>query len=326
MKRRDFLTLLGAAAASSPLPPLRAQAQEPQRLRRVGIVAGGTRTPPYDGFLLGMRELGYAEGRDYVTDWRFAGGRYARFADFAQEFVRLKADVIFLGTAAAVDLVRQVTRTIPIVMGYSTDPVSAGYVTRLERPGGNVTGLASPPDDSPAKHIELLAAVVPKLARVGLLLNPESSDYSDVLTAARAAADKATIALSWAEARRTVEIDNAFALFARQGVEAVRVTEDAFFYTQQQKLADLAFKQRLPVIYPERDYVHSGGLMSYGESLKEFYRRAASYVDRIFKGARAGELAIELPARQLVINRRTARALGLTIPPEVYARAEEVIE
>src|SRR5262245_25694545 len=145
MRRRNFIV---AASAAMLAAPVLARAQQPAKVWRVGIIAGGTRIPAYDGFLQGMRELGHAEGVDYVTDWRFADGRYARFSTFAQDFVARKADVIFLGNAAAVDLVRQVTRTIPLVMGYSTDPVAAGYVTSLARPGGNVTGLASSPDDS----------------------------------------------------------------------------------------------------------------------------------------------------------------------------------
>src|SRR5262245_10224956 len=175
MRRREFI---GLAAAACVAWPRGARTQVLlNKVWRVGIITTGVRSPPYEGVLQGLREHGYVSGKDYVADWRFADGRYARFAGFAQEFVRLKTDVIFLGSAAAVDLVRQVTRTIPIVMGYSTDPVSAGYVTSLARPGGNVTGLASSPDDSIAKHFELLAAVVPGLKRVGVLLNPESSDY-----------------------------------------------------------------------------------------------------------------------------------------------------
>jgi putative ABC transport system substrate-binding protein len=323
MRRRNFIVLAGAAVLAA---PVLARAQQPQKVWRVGIIAGGTRTPSYDGFLQGMRELGHAEGVDYVTDWRFADGRFARFSTFAQELVARKADVIFLGTAAAVDLVRQVTRTIPLVMGYSTDPVAAGYVTSLARPGGNVTGLASSPDDSVAKHFELLAAIVPGLKRVGILLNPESSDYTEVLANARSAADKAGLALAWLDARTPQGLDSAFAGFANQRVEAVKVTDDPFFFNQQQRLAALALKHRLPAIYADRDYVQSGGLISYGESLRDFYRRAASFVDRIFKGARAGDLPIEQPPRQVAINRKTAGALGLTIPPQLYATASEVIE
>jgi len=236
MKRREFITLSAARRSPGRLPRTR---RKPRKLWRIGVIAGGTRTPAYEGLLQGMRELGHAEGVDYVTDWRFADGRYARFATFAQEFVQRKVDVIFLSTAAALDLVRQVTRTIPIVIGYSTDPVGSGYVASLTRPGGNVTGLASSPDDSTTKHLELLAAVVPDLKRVGVLLNPESSDYSALLASSLAAAEKAGLTPVWAAARQPRDLDEAFAMFARSRVEAVKVIEDAFYFNQQQKLATL---------------------------------------------------------------------------------------
>jgi ABC-type uncharacterized transport system substrate-binding protein len=329
MQRRDFTLLLGSAALSGATfgGAVTALAQEPQKkLWRVGIIAGGTRTSAFEGFLQGMRELGHAEGRDYLADWRFADGRYARFAVFAREFVERKTDVIFLGTAAAVDLVRQVTRTIPIVMGYSTDPVGAGHVASLARPGGNVTGLASSPDDSTAKHLELLAAVVPGLKRIGILLNPEDTEYSSLLASTEEASRNAGLALVAVDARAPREIDEAFAAFASEGVEAVKVADDPYFATQAPRLAELALKARLPAVFPQRDYAQAGGLMSYGENLRDFYRRAASFVDRILKGAKPGELPIELPPRQLVINRKTARALSLTIPPTLLAAASEVIE
>jgi ABC-type uncharacterized transport system substrate-binding protein len=326
MRRRELIVLLSGAATSSILWTLTARTQEPAKLRRVGIILGGSRTPPIDGFLQGMRELGYVAGRDYVADWRAADGRFARFSGFAQDFVRLKVDVILLETAAAVDAVRQVTRTIPIVMGYSIDPVGNRLVASLTRPGANVTGMAGSTEDTSPKQLELLKAVVPNLARVGILLNPESSDYSEVQTKMQAAAEKAGLALVWVDARNPQGIDRAFAVFANQRVEAVIITDDRYFFTQQERIVGHALKHRLPSIYPQRDYVQVGGLMSYGESLKEFYRRAASFVDRIFKGARPAELPIEQVARQLVINRKTAAALGMAIPPDVYAFAGEVIE
>jgi putative ABC transport system substrate-binding protein len=326
MKRREFITLVGAAALTGGRPPTLQAQEPPRRLWRVGIIAGGIRIPAFDGFLQGMRELGHAEGVDYIADWRFADGRYARFADFAREFVERKEDVIFVGTGAAVDLVRQVTRAIPIVMGYSMDPVGAGYVANLARPGGNVTGLASSPDDSAAKHLELLAAVVPNLRRVGLLLNPEDTEYSTILSASEEAARAAGLTLVAVDAGRPTQIDEAFAVFAREAVQAVKVADDSFFFTQPERIAGLALRARLPAVFSQRDYVAAGGLMSYGESLRDFYYRGASFVDRILKGAKPSELPIELPARQLVINRKTARALSLTIPPVLYAAAREVIE
>jgi ABC-type uncharacterized transport system substrate-binding protein len=325
MKRRDFLTLLGAASAASMLPPRAARAQ--QKLWRVGIVVGGVRTPPYDGFLQGMRERGYISGRDYIVDWRFADGRYNRIPGFAEEFVKLKCDVIFVGTTAAIEPVRQVTKSIPIVMGYSTDPVGNGFAASMARPGGNVTGLASTADDASPKQLELLQKVVPGLKRVGLLQNPDNPNYEPVQKSTQAAAATSGLTVVPVDASDPSQIEEAFATFAKERVQAVKVTPDALFFRYPKMLAELALERRLPAIFPQAEYVTAGGLMSYGESLFEFYRRAAFFVDRIFKGAKAGELPIEQPTRlQLAINRKTADALGLTIPQEVYALADQVIE
>jgi putative tryptophan/tyrosine transport system substrate-binding protein len=327
MQRREFLTHLGcAAAATSMLATSAARAQQQAKIWRVGIILAGTRTLAIEGFVQGMRELGYQAGRDYHAEWRFADGRYARFPVFAEDFVRLQVDVIFVETAAAVDLVRQVTRTIPIVIGYSIDPVGGGLVTSLRRPGGNVTGLAGSKESTLPKQFELMKAVVPNLARAGLLLNPEISEYTGVLAEARDLARKAGVALISADAHNPDSLAEAFAQFNGQGVEALIVIDDAYFLNQRDELAGLALKHRLPSIFPKRDFVQAGGLMAYGENLTEFYRRAASFVDRILKGAKAGELPIEQAPPQLAINRRTAQALGVTIPPQVYALANEVIE
>jgi ABC-type uncharacterized transport system substrate-binding protein len=327
MQRREFLTHLGhAAALTSLLVASAARAQQPPKIWRVGIILAGTRTLATEGFVQGMRELGYQAGRDYHAEWRFADGRYARFPVFAQEFVRLQVDVIFVETAAAVDLVRQVTRTIPIVMGYSIDPVGGGLVTSLARPGGNVTGLAGSKESTLPKRFELMKALVPNLARAGLLLNPAISEYTGVLAEAQGLAQQAGAALIAADANNPDSLAEAFAQFNGQGVEALIVIDDAYFLNQRDELAGLALKHRLPSIFPKREFVQAGGLMAYGENLTEFYRRAASFVDRILKGAKAGELSIEQAPPQLAMNRRTARTLGVTIPAQVYALASEVIE
>src|SRR5205085_2898125 len=215
--------------------------------------------------------------RDYLADWRFANGRYTRFPDFAQDFVRLKADVIFVETAAAVEPIRQVTRAIPIVMGYSIDPVGSRLVASLTRPGGNVTGMAGSREPAWPKQIELLRAAFPKLSRLGILLNPESSDYPDLMMQIEAAANAAHVAPVFADARDPSSLDAAFARLAEERVEAVLISDDPYFSIQSGRLAELARKYRLPSISGQRDYVESGGLMSYGESLKESYRRAASF-------------------------------------------------
>jgi putative tryptophan/tyrosine transport system substrate-binding protein len=333
MQRRVFLMRFGwaaatvlAAAAARAQQQVKQPAKQPAKPWRVGIILAGIRTPAIEGFVQGMRELGYQAGRDYHAEWRFADGRYARFPVFAQDFVRLQVDVIVVETSAPVDLVRQVTRTIPIVMGYSVDPVGGGLVTSLTHPGANVTGMASAMEPTLPKQFALLQATVPGLSRVALLLNPEISDYTGVLAAAESSAQKAGMTLLSADARNPSGIAEAFAQFTGRGAQALVVIDDSYFLSRREELAGLALKHRLPSIFARRDFVQAGGLMGYGENLTEFYRRAASFVDRIFKGAKAAELPIEQAPPQLAINRKTAQALGVTIPPQVYALASEVIE
>ena len=322
MKRREFLTLVGGAVAGW---PLFAHAQQ-GKVWRVGIIAGGMRSPPYDGFLQGMRELGYTAGKDFLVEWRIADGRYSRFPTFAQDLVRLKVDVIFLGTPAAVNPVREVTSTIPIVMGYSTDPVGNGFAQSLARPGGNVTGLAGSSDDSAPKQLELLGSVVPNLSRVGYLANPGNPTTVSALAAMRAVA-ATRVDFAAAQVRTPAEIESAFTGFVAERVQAIVAGSDALFMSQRSRIAELALAHRLPSMFVQREYVVAGGLMSYGENLKDFFRRAATFVDKIFKGAKAGDLPIEQPTKfNLTINRKTADALGLTIPPQLYIFADEVIE
>jgi putative ABC transport system substrate-binding protein len=212
-------------------------------------------------------------------------------------------------------------------MGYSTDPVGNGLVASFAHPGGNTTGLAASGDDSSPKQLELLATIVPRLSRVAFLMNPESPTSSTLLKSAQSAAEKADLLVMPVEARNPQEIDNAFAAMMKQNVAAVMVGTDAMFFVQRQQIAQLALRNGLASMFQLREYVVAGGLMSYGESLEEFYRRAASFVDKIFKGAKPGDLPIEQPTRfNLVINRKTADAIGLTIPPQLYVFADDVIE
>jgi putative ABC transport system substrate-binding protein len=324
MRRRRFISLLGGAAAAWPLA---ARAQQPAKVWRIGIVVEGMRSPAYDGFLQGMDELGYVAGTNYLIEWRFADARYLRILELVSAFTKLNIDVIFLGSPAMVYPVRQATRTIPIVMGYSVDPVGSGFVSNLAHPGGNITGLASAGEDPSVRQLELLAAVTPNLARIGLLQNPESSNYSSILKSTQAAAQKAGLDIVPVDARVPQDIDEAFEVLARERAGAIKVSSDRFLLTQQQRLADLALKNRMPSIFAERAYVEAGGLMSLGESLKDFYRHAAAFVDKIFKGARPGDLPIEqLSLFDLVINRKTAQELGLALPPRTNVSAYEVIE
>jgi putative ABC transport system substrate-binding protein len=324
IRRREFIGLLGGAAAAW---PLRARAQQDAKIRRVAIVVEGMRSPAYDGFLQGMDELGYVAGKDYLIEWRFADGRYLRILELVGDFAKLNIDVIFVGNPAMVYPVRQATHTIPIVMGYSTDPVGNGFVSNLAHPGGNLTGLASSGEDTSPKQLKLLAAVVPDLSRVGLLQNPEESSSASILKSMQAAAQMAGLELVAADARTPQEIDDAFQALTRARVGALKVSSDRFFLTRQQQIADLALKYRLPSIFSERDYVEAGGLMSLDESLKDFYRHAAGYVDKIFKGAKPGDLPVEqLSLLDLVINRKTAQQLGVKLPPATDVAAYDVID
>ena len=307
MRRRAFISLLGGAAAGWPLA---ARAQQPRKVWRIGFIAGASRpvsleVSQFGGFQQGMREHGYVEGKDFVMDWRFADANPERYSEFAAEFVQLKVDVIVLGTPAALRAVQQATSTIPIVMGYSVDPVGNGFVASLARPGGNITGLSSSQDDATPKQMELLTMAVPNLSRVGLLANPDSPNFDPVLKNVQAV-------LVPVEMRSPQEVSSAFATMARERVGAVMVMSDALTVMQRDRIAELALKNRLPTIFPLREYVVAGGLMAYGENIRDFFRRAAFYVDKILKGAKPMDLPIEQPTRFfLTINLKTAKALGL---------------
>jgi putative ABC transport system substrate-binding protein len=274
-----------------------------------------------------MHELSYVQGKDFASELRFADGQYERFPDLAAELVGLKVDILFSGLSPAVRALQQATRTIPIVFTSITDPVGQGFVASLAHPGGNSTGLAGSFDDTSPKRLELLATVVPNPSRFGLLGNPDNSGYPPNLKAAQDAARKAGFVLVPMEARNPQDIENAFAVFARERVQAVMVEGDGFFFGQRQRIAQLALASRLPSICPQLEYAEAGGLMGYGENLSELFRRGAAFVDKIIKGAKPADLPVEQPTRfHLVINRKTADALGLTIQPALYIFADEVIE
>jgi ABC-type uncharacterized transport system substrate-binding protein len=327
VRRRDFISLLGGAAAAWPLA---ARAQQAGKVWRIGFLSGASRSAvsgSYDALVQAMHELGYVEGKDFIIEWRSVEGRYERIPEIAAELVRLKVDVIVTGLSAALPTLKQAVTTIPIVMAYSTDPVGNGLVASLVRPGGNITGLASSSDDSSPKQLELLASIVPNVARIGVLGNPATSNYSSVLKSAQDAAKKVGLSIVPMEARSPQEIENAVAALAKERVPAAMFPGDAVFFGQRQRIAELALANHLATMFAQREYVVAGGLMSYGENLADFFRRAASYVDKIFKGAKPGELPIEQPTRfDLVINRKTADALGVTIPAQLYIFAAAVIE
>jgi putative ABC transport system substrate-binding protein len=332
MRRRDFISFAGGFATSSITWPLTSLAQQAGRIWRVGALSGAARPPvletsPYGGFSQGMRELGYTEGRDVITEWRFAEAKAERYAEFAGELVRLKVDIFLAAAPEAVRHFQKVGPQIPIVLALSTDPVGNGFAASLAHPGGNITGLANSLDDTAPKQLELLAEAVPHLSRLGALVNSSSPNYASVAKNMAAAAQAAGIALVMADVRRAEEFDAAFTLLVRGNVQALTIASNVLFNLNRLRIVEFATKNRLPTMVGVREYVDAGALMSYGESFREFYRRAASYVDKIIKGAKAGDLPIEQPSRfYFTVNLKAAKAIGLDLPVSLILRADEVIE
>jgi putative ABC transport system substrate-binding protein len=317
-----MVTLIVAALAA----PLAAEAQPAGKNPRIGILRPGSPPDPLlDAFRQGLRELGYEEGRNISIEYRWADGRDERLPGLAADFVRLKVDVIVAG-AGAVEAAKHATTTIPIVMPVSGDPVRAGLVASLARPGGNITGLTSLSGELPGKWMELLKETVPRVSRVAVLWDL-ASDPNQVKTS-EAAARSLGVRLQVLKVGRAGGFEPALAEARKNDAGALIVLGSPFFYVQRTRLIDLAAKHRLPTIYAQREFVvGSGGLMSYGADYHPQFRRAATYVDKILKGAKPADLPVEQPTKfELVINLKTANALGLSIPSSVLARADEVIE
>jgi putative ABC transport system substrate-binding protein len=277
-----------------------------------------------------MREHGYVDGKDYVIEWRewrSTEENFERISEIVAEFQRLKVDVLVTALGAALPTLKRTITTIPIVMAVSIDPVGNGLVASLAQPGGNMTGLAGSSDDSSPKQLQLLATVVPNTSRMGLLGNPRNPNYSPSLKNALDAARNAGLSLMVIDARDADEIERAFVAFAKDKVPAMMVLADAVFFGERRRIAELALAQHMATMFSQREYAVAGGLMSYGENLADFFRRSASYVDKILNGARPGDLPMEQPTKfNLVINRKTADALGVTIPAQLYIFADEVID
>ena len=328
MRRRKLLTALGLFAFTAPRPSF---AQQPAKVRRVGFLSlrsvGSLYSDFYGAFPRGMRELGYVEGRSLVIEWRSADGKSERLPGLAAELVELKVNVIVVAGTPPTSAAQKATSTIPIVMGSTNDPVGGGFVTSLARPGGNITGLSDSTLDISPKHVEMLLSIVPQLARAAVLMNPYNSGHARILKSVQAAAQRSRLTILPVEARTPQEIEQAFSTMRRENARAVIVAADPLFTQQRRQIAELAVKHRLPSAFTLREFVEAGGLMNYGQNFADHYRRAATYVDKILKGAKPGDLPVEQPTKfEMVINRRTARALGLTIPQELLLRADEVIE
>jgi putative ABC transport system substrate-binding protein len=326
VRRREFITIVGAAAAAWPLA---ARAQKKGKPWRIGFLSPRSVSDLtfIDDFRLGMQDLGYVEGKDFVIEARYGNGEYRRLAALAQELVELSVDVIVTAASPAIRAAQQATATIPIVMAGTGDPIASGLVANLARPGGNTTGLSLLSPDVSTKQVQFLTMLVPTLSRVAVVLNPGSSTRASVLGAVENAGRKAGIAILPVDAGTVQDIERGFATMTQEHAEAFLVMADGFLVGQGQRIAELAIRYVLPSVGEYREYVQRGGLMSYGPSFANSYRRAAAYVDKILKGARPGDIPIEQPTKfELFINLKTARALGLEVPPMLLALADEVIE
>ena len=323
--RRKLIIAVGAGAVVAPLGSL---AQEQGKVWRVGILSptsASLSSSNLNAFLNGMRELGYVEGKNLVIEWRFADGKLERLPSLAAELVQLKVDVIVAAVSTAISAAQKATSTIPIVMAAAGDPVGSGFVKSLARPGGNITGLSTLGGDRGAKLFELLRSVVPKLSLVALLT--PTMTYGAVMQNVQAAAQKAGVKTLPAEASTQQQIENAFAMMAREKADAVVVGSPTTYAEQHRQIAALALKYGIPSMFEDRMNVESGGLMSYATKYTDLYLRAATYVDKILKGTKPADLPVEQPVSfEFVVNLKTAKALGLTIPQSVLVRADEVIQ
>jgi len=329
MDRRDTVLALLALGAA----PFAAEAQPAAKIVRIGFLPFNLATSPHvlEAFRHGLRDLGYVEGRNVVIEYRDAEGKLERLPALAAELVALKVDVILAPATPTALAAKQATKTIPIVFAVAGDPVGSGLVTSLARPGGNVTGLSVLSTELVGKCLELLTQAVPGVSRVAALWQPGvvgERTEKDVLKAAEVAARALGVRLQFVEARGPADIDRAFSDMTRERAGALTVLGGgSMLFAERRRLVDLAAKHRLPAVYTAREFVDAGGLIAYGPNFADLYRRAATYVDKILKGAKPGDLPIEQPTKfELVINLKTAKSLGLTIPESVRTHADEVIQ
>jgi putative ABC transport system substrate-binding protein len=306
------------------------QAQQPKRIPRIGRlspISASASLPIEEAFQRGLRELGYYEGKNISIEYRYADGNRDRLDEFAAELVRLKVDLIFAGSTQGARAAKNATSTIPIVMVTTGDPVASGLVASLARPGGNITGLTALSRELSGKRLEVLREAVPAATRVGVLSNPSFEDTGPSLKGVEIAARALGVQLRTAEIREPAEFDKAFATMTEGGARALMVLNDTMFDTYRDGIVDLAAKSRLPAMYGLRGFIDAGGLMFYGASLPDMYYQSATYVDKILRGTKPGDLPVTQPTKfELIINLKTAKQIGLTIPPNVLARADRVLK
>jgi len=325
--RRAFIGTLAGGLLTAPLA---AGAQSAEKVYRIGLLGG---TPPtaeprlWEGFFQELRERGYVEGRNVIFDGRWYGNQIERLPALAAELVRLKVDVIVAGASPAPEAAQRATSTIPIVMAYHADPVGVGLVSSLARPGKNITGMSIRSPELVGKQLQLLGEAVPRISRVALLSNPTLPSNALIVKEAQVAATSLKGGLQVLEVRVPRDLAPTFSEMTKDRAGGFIVIGASMFFAERTRIAELALQSRLPSIYLQRQFAEAGGLMAYGPSIQDSLRRAATYVDRILKGAKPGDLPIEQPTKfDLVINLRTAKALGLTIPPSLLGRADEVLQ
>jgi len=325
MRRREFITLLGGAAMTWPLA---ARAQQPTKVPRIGYLSASEPLPRDDAFRQRLRELGYAEGKNLIIEYRIAEGKLHQLPALAEELVRLEVDVIVAVVTQASLAAKHATKTIPIIIVAVSDPLGSGLVASLARPEANVTGTSGMSAEVVGKSLELLKETVPRASRVAVLWNPDNAIYqAQMLRETQLTAGRLGVELRTFAVRGPDEFDPAFAGMTSAQAGALMVLSDPAYVPHAARIADLANKHGLPAMYTGRDYVAAGGLMAYGTDFVTLFRRTADYVDKILKGAKPAELPVEQPTKfELVINLKTAKALGLTVPPTLLARADEVIE
>ena len=307
-----------------------AEAQQPKKIPRIGFL--GALSPSsisarIEAFRQGLRELGYVEGKNLVIEYRWAEGKFDRVPALAAEIVQLKVEVIVTAGPTDTRAAKQATVTIPIVMGFDNDPVGSGFVASLAQPGGNITGLSTLSPEISGKRLELLKEIVPQLSRVAVLGTSSEPGYAQAVRETQVAAGALGVQLHYLDVLDPKDIETRFREATKRGIDAVLAINSPVLNSRRPQLADLAVKSRLPVAYGMTDYAQSGGLMTYGPSITDLFRRAATYVDKILKGAKPADLPVEQPKKfEFIINLKAAKQIGLTIPPSVLARADKMIK
>ena len=325
MNRRVFLSGLASGLLAAPLA---AQAQQTRKVPRIGFLVFASSELRYRGFQQGLRELGYVEGQNVVIEFRSADGSLERLDDFARELVQLPVDVIVAGSTSGAEASKRATNTIPIVMANVADPVESGFVSSLARPTGNLTGLTTMGPELVGKRLELMREIIPRLRRVAVLWDQDAKHNAAMLDRLKPIAKGSGVEVRSLPVRPPVpELDKALETAKKWHADVLIALDDALIFGNRTQIIALAARQRLPAIYGYREFPDAGGLIAYGPNRYEMYRRAATYVDKILKGARPADIPIEQPTKfELVVNVKTARALSLTIPQSVLLRADQVIE